>query len=194
MPGIITTSIDTAERRWHAPFVIALVAAGVTLASDQFAKWMITDVVMNPPRMIAVLPFLNLRLAFNTGVSFSLFAESLSQAVWLVVLIKVGIVFLLLWWAAGVLKRSEGLGLGLVIGGALGNIVDRLHFGAVVDFVDLYYGEWHWPTFNTADVAITAGVGILLVSGFIIRRPTSREPGRDSGSRADSARGNDPEN
>lgn len=173
MPGTGNTSIDTAERRWHAPFVIAVIAAGVILAGDQFAKWVITELVMTPPRIIPVLPFLNLRLAFNTGVGFSLFAESLAQAVWLVVLVKVGIVFLLLWWAARVLKRSEGLGLGLVIGGALGNIVDRLRLGAVVDFVDLYYGELRWPTFNTADIAIAAGATILVLSGFVIRRSAS---------------------
>lgn len=159
---------------WPSPFRLAVVVAIVVLIMDQFAKWLILNVVMTPPRVIPVLPFLNLRLGFNTGLSFSVFSETLAGAAWLVVLVKLGIVLLFLWWAARVLKRSEGMALGLVIGGALGNIMDRIRLGGVVDFLDLYYSGWRWPTFNVADVAITVGVGVLLLSGFIVQRADRR--------------------
>lgn len=175
MPALADRTSNAPGSGWPLPFRVAVVTAIVVLVIDQLTKWLILDLVMIPPRVISVLPFLNLRLGFNTGVSFSLFSESLAQAVWLVVLVKLGIVLLLLWWAARVLKWSEGMALGLVIGGALGNIIDRMRLGGVVDFLDLYYGEWRWPTFNMADVAITAGVGILLVSGFLVQRANPRQ-------------------
>ncbi len=137
------------------------------LALDQLAKWLILHVVMTPPRIIPVLPFFNLRLGFNTGISFSLFSENLAQAVWLVIVFKLAVVALLAWWASRVPRWHEGVALGLVIGGALGNVADRMRLGGVVDFLDLYYATWHWPTFNTADIAIVSGVGLMLVSGFL---------------------------
>ena len=157
----------TDSPRSHSPFWVAVGVAVAVMALDQLAKWLILHVVMAPPRIIPVLPSLNLRLGFNTGVSFSLFCETLAQAVWLLILFKIVAVALLAWWASRVLQWYEGVALGLIIGGALGNLADRMQHGGVVDFIDLYYASWHWPTFNTADIAIVLGVGLMLVSGFL---------------------------
>lgn len=147
-------------RRWGV--LAALTAAMV----DQAAKaWALS--ALWPPYSdgIAVLPVLNLRLGFNTGVTFGLFRESAADAVWLLVFVKLTVVAMLFWWLWRATSRAEALGAGLVIGGAAGNIIDRVARGAVTDFIDAHYGGWHWPTFNLADVAIVVGVGLLLLAG-----------------------------
>ncbi|WP_376094006.1 signal peptidase II [Roseomonas sp. CCTCC AB2023176] len=88
----------------------------------------------------------------------------------LLVLAKLRVVGLLLIWLRRTTDRAEALALGLVIGGAAGNILDRVRHGAVADFLDALYDGWHWPTFNVADIAIVCGVGLLLVAGFRPRR------------------------
>lgn len=150
-------------------FRVALVSLAFAVLADQITKLVMVEII-DPAQPIALLPVLNLRLGLNTGISFGLFAKSLADAVWLIVLIKVAIVALLLWWAARTLHRAEGIGLGLIIGGAIGNALDRLRLGGVVDFIDLHYKDWHWPTFNVADIAISSGVGLLLLVGFLPQR------------------------
>jgi lipoprotein signal peptidase len=117
---------------------------------------------------------LNLRLGFNTGVTFGMFRESAAEAVWLLVAIKLVVVGLLGRWLWRTRLRGEAVGLGLVIGGALGNVLDRVRQGAVTDFVDAHYGGWHWPTFNLADAAIVCGVGLLLLAS--LRAPAAHPP------------------
>lgn len=147
-------------KRWG--IVAALVALVVDQASKQWAL-----AALWPPYSpgLTMLPFLNFRLGFNTGVTFGMFRDSAAQAVWVLVLLKLGIVAWLLAWLWRTRLRLEAVALGLVIGGALGNVLDRVRLGAVTDFVDLHYAGWHWPTFNLADTAIVSGVvGLLLVS------------------------------
>ncbi|MFC7691976.1 signal peptidase II [Paeniroseomonas aquatica] len=120
---------------------------------------------------ITLLPVLNLRLGFNTGVTFGMFAESAAGAVWLLVGIKLAVVAWLLLWLRRAANRTEATAIGLIIGGALGNILDRLRIGAVTDFIDAHYGGWHWPTFNMADVAIVCGVTLLVLTSFRVPSP-----------------------
>jgi len=94
------------------------------------------------------------------------------------VLVKLGVVAFLVHWLRRSTMRLECAALGLIIGGALGNIADRLRIGAVVDFIDAHYGGWHWPTFNMADVAIVCGVAALILVSLRPAPILSNETGR----------------
>lgn len=124
---------------------------------------------MQPPRVIPVLPFFNLVLVWNPGVSFGMFGDG-SIGAWGLVLLAAGIVAALLWWLRKADTTLSIVSLGLVIGGAIGNVIDRLIHGAVVDFLDLHVAGWHWPAFNIADSAITIGVVLLLAESLFPSR------------------------
>ncbi|KAB2919867.1 MAG: signal peptidase II [Hyphomicrobiaceae bacterium] len=144
---------------------------GAALALDFVTKWLILSVVMVPPRMVEIAPFLNLTLGFNTGVSFGMFREFFLDRPLVLAGIKMVIVAGLLVWAVRTPKPSETIGLGLIAGGALGNIVDRVGQGAVTDFLDFHVGGWHWPAFNMADTMISMGVALLIASAIWPARP-----------------------
>lgn len=136
--------------------------AGVVALDLVTKAWALTL----PASGISILPFFDLRLGFNTGISFSLFeAEGVhGYVVLLVVALVVSIFVLGLAWRAPL--GRERAGYGAIVGGALGNLLDRLPDGEVTDFLDLHAGGWHFPTFNLADVAISAGVVTLLFGVF----------------------------
>lgn len=140
------------------------------LAVDMLTKWLILNVVMTPPRVIEITPFFNLVLGFNSGVSFGMFRDFFFERPFVLVGIKVAIIFALLVWAMRTDKRAEAVALGMIAGGAAGNVVDRASGGAVTDFLDFHVGAWHWPAFNTADVAITIGVILLLASSIWVTK------------------------
>ncbi len=137
---------------------VALLAA----ALDQLSKWAILTYVMAPPRVIEIAPFLNLRLGFNYGVSFGMFRDTLEAWPGLLAAFKLAVAIGLIVWAAKSSQGTERIGLGLIAGGALGNAQDRWRQGAVTDFIDLHWEGWHWPTFNGADIAISAGVVFMI--------------------------------
>lgn len=153
---------------------VALVggAFACALALDFATKWLIINVVMVPPRTIDVAPFFNLTLGFNTGVSFGMFRELFLERPLVLAGIKMVIVAGLLVWAMRTAKPSESIGLGLIAGGAMGNVVDRMRQGAVTDFLDFHVSGWHWPAFNIADTMITIGVVLLIVGSFWPARST----------------------
>ncbi|HEV2507918.1 signal peptidase II [Bosea sp. (in: a-proteobacteria)] len=160
-------------RRLVFVVAVALAAAGL----DQASKRLMLEIVLNPPELIELTPFLNLRLGFNTGVSFGLFRDTLEAWPGLLGLFKFGAGFGLLAWATLVGHRLERIGLSLMAGGAFGNAIDRWRQGAVTDFLDLHWGEWHWPTFNGADIALTFGVVLMLLAALPVRNPSGS--GRD---------------
>jgi len=147
---------------------LGLSMAFLAMAADQISKWWILERVMQPPRVIPVTDFFNLVLGWNRGVSFGLFNNPGSSA-WLLTGVALALVSFLLVW----LWRSGGVwlpvALGLIIGGAIGNVIDRVRFGAVTDFLDFYIGGWHWPAFNMADLAISVGVAILILDSLFQR-------------------------
>lgn len=149
-------------RRLGLAVAVALAAAGL----DQASKWLMLEVVLSPPEPIALTPFLNLRLGFNTGVSFGLFRDTLEAWPGLLGLFKFAAGFGLLAWATLAGHRLERIGLALMAGGAFGNAIDRWRQGAVTDFLDLHWGDWHWPTFNGADIALTFGVMFMLLAAW----------------------------
>lgn len=145
----------------------ALVVASLVLVADYLSKaWILND-VMAPPRVVEVTSFFNLVLTFNRGISFGLFGGQAGP--WLFIAVALAIVAVLLVWLWRGTSARLSLALGLVIGGALGNVVDRLRFGAVVDFLDFHVAGYHWPAFNLADSTITIGVLILIADSLFDR-------------------------
>jgi len=142
-------------------------AAGVA-ALDQAAKWWVLNVVMTPPRVIEVTPFFNLVLGWNRGVSFGLFNSDSPVNDWLLPLVTAAITIALVVWMIGAGRRPVALALGLVVGGALGNLIDRLRFGAVADYLDFHAFGYHWPAFNVADTGIAVGAMALVFDSLFV--------------------------
>jgi signal peptidase II len=130
--------------------------------------------------VVPVLPVLNLTLGFNRGVSFGMFAADGAQGWWAIALLTLAVCSVVAWLWHKSQRLLDRLGYAAILGGALGNLVDRVPDGAVTDFIDLYAGGWHFPTFNLADVAITAGVVMLLLATVTgaFTRPIKADPGR----------------
>ncbi|MCR6634980.1 signal peptidase II [Devosia sp.] len=126
---------------------------------------------------VPVLPVLNLTLGFNTGVSFGMFAADGPGGWWTIVLVTLAVSAVVAWLWHRSHGRLERLGYAAILGGALGNLVDRVPDGAVTDFIDLHAGGWHFPTFNLADVGITAGVVMLLMATVTGAFAGRTEPG-----------------
>ena len=152
-----------------------LILAALIVAADQAVKWIVLDYFSTHIDPVEVVSFLNLVLAWNRGVSFSLFHSDQAYAPFALSVLAVVISIGLAIWLRRIGQRWPGTGVGLVIGGAIGNVVDRLHYGAVVDFIDLHWGEYHWPAFNIADSAITIGVIILVTDGLFRRSEGSKK-------------------
>jgi signal peptidase II len=152
--------------------IFGLVTAAVIFVADQLAKWAITHPLDLPNRgQIEVLPFFDVRWVNNTGVSLGLLSADSPQSRWLLVALTVAIAIAVLVWLWRERQRDDAFALGLVLGGAAGNILDRIRFGHVVDFLDLHFGDWHpFLIFNPADAAITIGVLILLLRALLVRQ------------------------
>jgi signal peptidase II len=123
-----------------------------------------------------VTPFFNLVLTYNRGVSFGLFNAVGSGGglhALLFSLVAGAIAVGLVWWLARAATTLLAAAIGLIVGGAVGNVVDRIHLGAVVDFLDFHLGTWHWPAFNLADTAICLGVAAMLLDGLLLQRKGS---------------------
>jgi signal peptidase II len=141
------------------------VSAAIVLA-DQLSKWLVLARFVPGERM-ELTGFFNLVLVFNKGAAFSFLADAPGWQTPVLVAFALGAAVLV----SVLLVRSPGrrlfcAGLALILGGALGNVIDRLRFGHVVDFLDLHAGGWHWPAFNVADSAITVGAVLLILDGF----------------------------
>ena len=159
------------KQRQMRRLVVALLTASVLAAIDLFAKWSIVNLVMNPPRVIPISPFFNLVLGFNRGVTFGLFDDLGTWGPIILSALALGIIGVLIVWLQRVQNRGELSGLILVIGGALGNLIDRLQDGAVTDYLDFYISHYHWPAFNLADSFIVVGfAGFIYFSRGVIRK------------------------
>jgi len=147
-------------------FRLGLVLAIVLAALDQLSKWLILTEVMTPPRVIELTGFFNLVLVGNRGISFGLFSNNWIWGQPLMAGLAFTISVVLLFWLKKADNRLLASGLGLVIGGAIGNGIDRLAHGAVIDFLDFHVMGYHWPAFNVADAGIVVGVGLILLEGL----------------------------
>ena len=150
------------------PFTrLGLIAAVLTVALDQAVKlWLLFVFDLQSRGRVPLLPFLDFVMVWNTGISYGLFPQEGGVGPWILFAIKLAAVVLMLFWLFRAGSRLTALGLGLIIGGALGNAVDRVAYGAVADFVLFYINtasfHFNWYVFNLADVGIVAGVvGVL---------------------------------
>lgn len=130
---------------------------------DQLSKFAIVELVMQPPEDIYVTSFLNIVLSFNKGISFGMLS-SYVEGSFVISFLTSAVAGFLFVWMLYAKTLSQTMAIGLMIGGAVGNIFDRMRQGAVTDFIDLYLGSWHWPTFNGADIAIVAGAALMLLT------------------------------
>ena len=150
---------------------IGLVASAIIVVLDQVTKWLVRETVLETISRIEVTGFFNIVEVWNRGVSFGLFASSSPWTPVLLSALAIGISIVLLVW----LRKAETLllsiALGIVIGGAVGNVIDRILWGHVFDFLDFHIAGYHWPAFNVADSAITIGVALILIDGFIAKTP-----------------------
>jgi len=162
-----------------------LPAAAIVLILDQLSKWWVVETLFRPDGVaetpfytslrIPLAPFFELVMAWNRGVSFGILNQPGSDwNGWALSAMAAVIVVLLVGWMSKAQNRLVALALGLVVGGALGNVVDRLRFGAVADFLDFHVGAWHWPAFNVADSGITVGAVILVLDSLFARRTSSK--------------------
>ena len=164
------------------PFRLGLLAALATLVLDQGSKlglYLGTDLVLTQPWRVA--SFADLVVVWNRGVSYGLFQQEGGVGRWGLVVLSVAAALGLGVWMRRAGSRLLGLALGLIVGGALGNALDRAAYGAVLDFVHLHAGAWSWYVFNVADAAIVAGVAGLVLDSVIPQRdgrvPDAAGPG-----------------
>jgi len=157
-----------------SPVHFAVLAVIPTIVLDQLSKQAVMILLDDfGSRRVVVLPdFFNLVEVWNTGVSFGMLG-GFGLPPWVLTAISLLICAGLAWWLWRGAARLPATGIGLVIGGAIGNVVDRLRWGGVFDFADFHVGAWHWPAFNVADAAIVIGVGLLLLDSVFLERRRS---------------------
>ncbi len=156
--------------------IIFLASASMltALAADQLSKWIMLAADESGRLPAALLPVFSLVMRWNHGISFGMFSAQ-DQPLILIAISAVIVAVLIAWlWRTD--SRWAAVALGLVMGGAIGNVIDRLRFGAVEDFLDVHVGPWHWPTFNLADSFIFIGVVLLCLEGMVVGRKPSKDP------------------
>ena len=162
-------------RRSRSPARLGLALAGAAVLLDQLSKWVVVS-VLAVAEPIPVAPFFNLVMTRNRGVGFGLLDIDSPWTPWVLSAVALAVSAGLAVWMVRAQGRWLAGGLGLVIGGALGNVIDRVRLGAVTDFLDLFVGRYHWPAFNLADAAITVGVAMILIDGLIVGRDRRNLP------------------
>jgi len=147
--------------------------AALIFVADQLSKWLIMGAIDLPRRgLIEITGFFNLRWVENYGVSMGFLVAGSNQERWILVAVTGLIAGGVCLWIWREKARIDAAALGLVLGGAVGNITDRSRFGYVADFLDLHIGDWHpFLVFNVADAAITIGVLLLVVRALLAREP-----------------------
>lgn len=140
---------------------------GLVIALDQGSKWFMVS-WLSLHETFAVIPFFNLTMAHNPGAAFSFLAHAGGWQKWFFVSLALLVSIALLIWLKRLKSHAklEALSIAMILGGALGNVIDRFYYGYVIDFLDVYYGTYHWPAFNIADSAIVVGALLLVIDSF----------------------------
>jgi signal peptidase II len=139
---------------------LGLITAVITFLFDQLSKWYVLNIIhLNERDPMHIASFMDFAMAWNKGVSYSLLTSNSQEPL---IALSLLLSVILLIWLARAKTRLAAFALGLIIGGALGNALDRVLHGAVADFVLLHWGDWSWYIFNLADVGIVVGVGLLI--------------------------------
>src|SRR4030065_807619 len=144
-------------KRFKEAFLISI----IVVALDQMTKYLAINYI-NPYDSIKILPFLHLVLVTNKGAAFGIFKHIGSS--FFIAASVIAIIFVIYLMIRG---KEDHLGLSLILGGAIGNLIDRILYGSVVDFIDLSIGKYHWPAFNIADSALSVGVTIILLNNLL---------------------------
>ncbi len=147
----------------------------VVVALDQASKYIAVSMLqLHQP--VYVLPGFNLTLSENPGAAFSFLSDAGGWQRWLFIALAAVVSVVLVVWLARLRRADRWMAISLasILGGAVGNLIDRVLRHSVIDFLDVYYRHWHWPTFNIADSAITIGVAVLLLDGLFGRGSSPR--------------------
>jgi signal peptidase II len=141
--------------------------SGLVVVLDQLTKWL-AEYYLLPAQPLPVTPFFNLTLLYNTGAAFSFLADAGGWQRWFFLILTSVISIALVIWLSRLNSEETRLAiaLALVLGGAVGNLIDRIAYGHVIDFIQLYYEQWFWPAFNIADSAITIGAALLVIDSL----------------------------
>ena len=139
----------------------------VVLLADQCTK-LLADAMLALYQPVELIPYVALRKAYNSGAAFSFLADESGWQRWFFIALAMIVIGVLVVWLRRLptTEVRSSLALALILGGAAGNVVDRLVYGYVIDFIDVYYESWHWPAFNIADAAISVGAFLLLLDAF----------------------------
>jgi len=161
-------STSTGMPQWLIPWACLLLSA-IIIALDLWTKQIATD-ALTLYRPVEINAWLNMTLAHNYGAAFSFLSQAGGWQRWFFTgLAGIVSVILIIWlFRLSAREKLTGVALGMIIGGAIGNLVDRINHGYVVDFIDVFYGSYHWPAFNIADSAITCGIVLLLFDGLFV--------------------------
>lgn len=138
------------------------------LANDQLSKWWVREVVLKDTVQMEILPFFNLVSVWNNGISFGMFRAGDVVSVTLLVVLALVITGFFVVLLCQSTRLWTALACGSVIGGSIGNIIDRIQFGAVYDFLDVIIVTYHWPAFNVADSAIVIGIGMIMFDYLVL--------------------------
>lgn len=143
----------------------------LTLAADQVSKELLLGYLMKAGAVVTVIEgFFRLVIVWNRGVSFGIMGGDRALPPWILSAVAIIVCIALFMWLRRTIRPLTGWGIGLVMGGAIGNVIDRARWGAVFDFADFFVGQWHWPAFNVADSAIVVGVGLMLIDSLLGER------------------------
>jgi signal peptidase II len=149
---------------------MGLVAA--TVLADQVSKELLLRHLLKAGPIVQVIDdFFRLVIVWNPGVSFGFLGGDKALPPWLLSTVAVAVCVGLFVWLRRIDRPLIGWGIGLVMGGAIGNVIDRARWGAVFDFADFHVRQWHWPAFNVADSAIVIGVGLMLIDSLLGEKP-----------------------
>jgi len=150
--------------------ILGLIIALAAFLADFLSKYYIAELFAKDAAIKSFGSYFNLVEAWNTGVSFSMFNDGGILGTVLLSAFALGVVAFLFSWLRHENKKIIQVALGLIIGGALGNVADRIRFGAVYDFLDFHYGAWHWPAFNVADSFICVGAFLIILHSLFTRK------------------------
>ena len=166
------------------PLRPGLILAAIIIVLDQLTKWWVVERLMRPegivdtpfysPTRIEILPVFDLVMAWNRGVSFGIFNNGGQWNAIILSVLSVAIAIGLIVWMRKSTSALVTLALGGIIGGALGNVIDRVRWGAVADFLDVHVMGYHWPAFNVADSAISVGAVLLVLDALFAKSSSTK--------------------
>lgn len=172
---------------------VFLLFSMIMIAADQLSKWAVSERVIRPAiegagapmdlaawyaqtpapltfTSVPVTSFFNWVMVWNKGISFGIFNHSTDNGPMILVAVSVLITLIFLYLLFTKPVSAQDWGIALIIGGAIGNVIDRLRFGAVIDFIDVHVGDYHWPAFNIADSCVCVGVALLIILGLFFEK------------------------